>query len=131
MTVNSVRRRGSRSTKMAICTLPIQTTIPFRNLIRPGSSSLVGARSRPLKKDRSITRVASRGADRGRFDVPWGLTTDQEGSLYVSDTSNARIQKFKADGTPVLKWGRDGSFDGAFFFPRGVAVDFVGNIYVT
>ena len=29
-----------------------------------------------------------------------------------------------------MKWGRDGSFDGAFFFPRGVAVDFVGNIYV-
>ena len=36
----------------------------------------------------------------------------------------------KPTGTPLLKWGRDGSFDGAFFFPRGVAVDFVGNIYV-
>ena len=66
----------------------------------------------------------------GKFDVPWGVATDQEGNLYVSDTSNARIQKFKADGTPLVKWGRDGSFDGAFFFPRGVAVDFVGNIYV-
>ncbi len=73
---------------------------------------------------------AWRGADIGKFDVPWGLATDQEGNLYVSDTSNSRIQKFKADGTPLLKWGRDGSFDGAFFFPRGVAVDFVGNIYV-
>ncbi len=73
---------------------------------------------------------AWRGADMGKFDVPWGLATDQDGNLYVSDTSNARIQKFKADGTPLLKWGRDGSFDGAFFFPRGVAVDFVGNIYV-
>ncbi|WP_455388245.1 6-bladed beta-propeller [Petrachloros mirabilis] len=73
---------------------------------------------------------AWRGAELGKFDVPWGLATDQEGNLYVSDTSNARIQKFKSDGTPLLKWGRDGSFDGAFFFPRGVAVDFVGNIYV-
>jgi len=73
---------------------------------------------------------AWRGADLGKFDVPWGLATDQEGNLYVSDTSNSRIQKFKSDGTPLLKWGRDGSFDGAFFFPRGVAVDFVGNIYV-
>ena len=69
---------------------------------------------------------AWRGADMGKFDVPWGLATDQEGNVYVSDTSNARIQKFKADGTPLMKWGRDGSFDGAFFFPRGVAVDFVG-----
>ncbi|MGH7259774.1 MAG: 6-bladed beta-propeller [Nitrospiraceae bacterium] len=73
---------------------------------------------------------AWRGADIGKFDVPWGVATDQEGNLYVSDTSNARVQKFKSDGTPLLKWGRDGSYDGAFFFPRGVAVDFVGNIYV-
>ncbi len=73
---------------------------------------------------------AWRGADMGKFDVPWGITTDQDGNIYVSDTSNARIQKFQSDGTPLLKWGRDGSFDGAFFFPRGIAVDFVGNIYV-
>ena len=73
---------------------------------------------------------AWRGADMGKFDVPWGVTTDHEGNLYVSDTSNARIQKFKADGTPLLKWGRDGSFDGAFFYPRGLAVDFAGNVFV-
>ncbi|MBU6433734.1 MAG: SMP-30/gluconolactonase/LRE family protein, partial [Nitrospirae bacterium] len=73
---------------------------------------------------------AWRGAELGKFDVPWGLATDSEGNLYVSDTSNARIQKFTSDGTALLKWGRDGSFDGAFFFPRGVAVDFVGNIFV-
>ncbi|MCA1958887.1 MAG: SMP-30/gluconolactonase/LRE family protein [Nitrospira sp.] len=73
---------------------------------------------------------AWRGAEMGKFDVPWGVTTDSDGNVYVSDTSNARVQKFQPDGQPLLKWGRDGSFDGAFFFPRGVAVDFVGNIYV-
>ena len=73
---------------------------------------------------------AWRGAEAGKFDVPWGVTTDQQGNLYVSDTSNARVQKFQPDGTPLIKWGRDGSFDGAFFYPRGLAVDFVGNIYV-
>ncbi|MFO0774021.1 MAG: 6-bladed beta-propeller [Nitrospiraceae bacterium] len=73
---------------------------------------------------------AWKGADIGRFDVPWGLATDREGNVYISDTSNARVQKFTHDGTPLLKWGRDGSFDGAFFYPRGIAVDFVGNIYV-
>lgn len=73
---------------------------------------------------------AWRGADMNKFDAPWGVTTDQDGNIYVTDTNNARIQKFKGDGTPLLKWGRDGSFDGAFFFPRGVAVDFVGNTYV-
>ena len=73
---------------------------------------------------------AWRGAEAGKFDVPWGVATDQQGNLFVSDTSNARIQKFQSDGTPLIKWGRDGSFDGAFFYPRGLAVDFVGNIYV-
>lgn len=73
---------------------------------------------------------AWRNADAGKFDVPWGVTTDREGHLYVSDTSNARVQKFEPDGTPLVKWGKDGSFDGAFFFPRGVAVDFAGHVYV-
>ncbi|MDD9819557.1 MAG: 6-bladed beta-propeller [Nitrospira sp.] len=73
---------------------------------------------------------AWRGADAGKFDVPWGVTTDQQGNLYVSDTSNARIQKFQSDGTPLMKWGKDGSFDGAFFYPRGLAVDFAGHIYI-
>jgi len=73
---------------------------------------------------------AWRGAGMGKFDVPWGVATDKEGCLYISDTSNARIQKFQSDGTPLMKWGRDGSFDGAFFFPRGIAVDFVGNVFV-
>ena len=48
---------------------------------------------------------AWRGADLGRFDVPWGLATDAEGNLYVSDTSNARIQKFTSDGTAVTQVG--------------------------
>ena len=74
---------------------------------------------------------AWRGADIGKFDVPWGIATDHQGNVYITDTSNARIQKFQPDGAPVMKWGRDGSYDGAFFFPRGVAVDFVGNVYVT
>ncbi|HSF10031.1 MAG TPA: SMP-30/gluconolactonase/LRE family protein, partial [Nitrospirales bacterium] len=73
---------------------------------------------------------AWRGAEAGKFDVPWGVTTDSQGNLFVSDTSNARIQKFLSDGSPVLKWGRDGGYDGAFFYPRGLAVDFVGNIYI-
>lgn len=73
---------------------------------------------------------AWRGAEMGKFDVPWGVATDREGCIYISDTSNARIQKFKSDGTPLMKWGRDGSFDGAFFFPRGIAIDFVGNVFV-
>ncbi len=73
---------------------------------------------------------AWRGAEMGAFDVPWGITTDRQGNLFITDTSNARVQKFQSDGTPLLKWGKDGSYDGAFFFPRGVALDFVGNVFI-
>ena len=51
---------------------------------------------------------AWRGAEAGKFDVPWGITTDSQGNLFVSDTSNARVQRFLPDGVPVLTWGRDG-----------------------
>ena len=56
---------------------------------------------------------AWRGADMGKFDVPWGVATDRDGNLYVTDTSNSRVQKFKADGTPRSKWTvTSAGFDG-------------------
>src|SRR5207253_2347298 len=39
--------------------------------------------------------------------------------------------KYTIEGEPLLMWGKEGAFDGAFFYCRDVAVDFVGNIYVT
>src|SRR5213080_1170358 len=98
--------------RKVMCTWPTAGTIASRSSMRKGTVSMPGGSS------------GSPGVEMGKFDVPWGVTTDHAGNLYVSDTSNARIQQFKADGTPLLKWGRDGSFDGAFFYPRGMAVDF-------
>jgi DNA-binding beta-propeller fold protein YncE len=51
--------------------------------------------------------------------------------VYVADTSNHRIQKFDSNGTFITKWGFEGSADGQFFSPLGVAVDSSGNnVYV-
>ena len=47
---------------------------------------------------------AWRGAEAGKFDVPWGITTDSHGNLFVSDTSNARIQNFCQTG-PLFSSG--------------------------
>jgi Predicted membrane-bound mannosyltransferase len=69
----------------------------------------------------------------GTFKEPWGIAVAPDGSVYVADTWNYRIQKFTADGKFVSMWGTPGQGEtpAAFWGPRGVAVDQKGNVYVT
>ena len=48
----------------------------------------------------------------------------------MADTYNHRIQKFDAAGNFLWAKGGQGSGDGQFNQPNGVAVDGLGNIYV-
>jgi sugar lactone lactonase YvrE len=55
-----------------------------------------------------------------------------DGSVYVSDTWNHRVQKFTADGKFLKAWGTFGQ-DGAptsFYGPRGIAVDAQGHVFL-
>jgi len=49
----------------------------------------------------------------------------------VSDTYNHRIQKFDSNGNYITQWGTYGNGDGEFKYPVGVAVDSLGNVYVS
>src|SRR5207249_1559275 len=73
---------------------------------------------------------AWKGSSHGVFDNPWGVGVDKDDSVYIADTLNNRIQKYTADGEPILMWGKEGAFEGAFFYCRDVAIDFAGNVYV-
>ena len=68
----------------------------------------------------------------GTFNEPWGVAVGPDGSVYVSDTWNHRIQKFTPDGQFVTSWGQYGQADQQYGFwgPRGLAVDADGNVYV-
>lgn len=71
-----------------------------------------------------------------RFWNPRGVDLAPDGALIVADTSNARIRRVAMDGTVTTIAGTSrGTADGApgvaqFLYPRAVAVDRAGTIYV-
>jgi predicted membrane-bound mannosyltransferase/DNA-binding beta-propeller fold protein YncE len=69
----------------------------------------------------------------GTFNEPWGIAVSQDGSVFVSDTWNHRIQKFTADGKFVKMWGGFGQAEkpDAFWGPRGLTIDSKNRLLVT
>jgi predicted membrane-bound mannosyltransferase/DNA-binding beta-propeller fold protein YncE len=80
----------------------------------------------------SFADQASGEAPGGTFYEPWDVAVGRDGSVYVSDTWNHRIQKFTADGQFIKMWGYFGQGEApeAFWGPRGLAVDKEGRLYV-
>ncbi|MGD0807605.1 MAG: flippase activity-associated protein Agl23 [Anaerolineales bacterium] len=68
----------------------------------------------------------------GLFNEPWGVAVGPDGSVYVADTWNFRIQKFDAKGNFLKTWGSSSSADPnyALYGPRAVAVDSQGRVFV-
>lgn len=74
--------------------------------------------------------------DPNHFRTPTGVAVDSDGSVYVMDTENERVQKFDSAGNFVTMWGSPGSGEGQFRNASSwgtlghLAVDMQGNIYV-
>ncbi|WP_346865908.1 SMP-30/gluconolactonase/LRE family protein, partial [Methanocalculus sp. MSAO_Arc2] len=83
-----------------------------------------------------ITKWGTGGIGDGEFSWPEDVAVASDGTVYVADTMNDRIQKFTADGTFITKWGETEGWDdpkdadGKLYQPAGVAVDSAGNVYV-
>ena len=63
-----------------------------------------------------------KGNDDGRFDNPEDISISSDGTIYVCDRNNNRIQCFDPNGNFLCKWGRYGTKDGEFNWPTGLAV---------
>jgi len=76
------------------------------------------------------------GVPRG-FNDPWDVAVAPDGTIYVADTWNHRIQKLDAEGNLITAWGLFGQYglgdaagQSAFYGPRGIAIGPEGRVYV-
>ena len=66
--------------------------------------------------------------------VPWMVyvAVAPDGELYVCDGyGNARVHRFKADGTLIQSWGEPGVGPGQFHLPHGIGVAPDNRVFVT
>ena len=86
-----------------------------------------------LQRWGSFADILSGEAPPGTMQQPWGVAVAPDGSVYVADTWNHRIQKFTANGKFLRMWGYFGQAEepDAFWGPRDVAVDDRGRVFVS
>ncbi len=87
-----------------------------------------------------VRRWGNHGTKPGEFDflrdvtesgsAIGGVAVGADGSVYVADTVNRRVQQFDTEGKVVRTWGRFGSEPGQFLEPIDVAIAPDGSVYV-
>lgn len=88
-----------------------------------------------------LRRWGRRGTGPGEFNfisanptvptnIQGSLAVGPDGTVYVSDSGNARVQVFTPQGRYVRQFGSYGSGEGQFLRPYFLVVDQAGNVYV-
>ncbi len=77
-----------------------------------------------------ILQWGDHGIEPGEFAGPKNIAIDPDGSIYVTDAGNARVQKFDGNGTLIGGWGAYGSDNGQFHSPSGIATGANHTIHV-
>ena len=72
----------------------------------------------------------NRGAGPGEFRYPAFIATAPDGTVWVSDQMNFRVQGFDRDGAYLREFGGLGDGPGRFARPKGIGVDSEGHVYV-
>ena len=80
--------------------------------------------------------LGTQGNEIGQFNKPRGIAIAPDGSVYVADTENHRIQHFSPDGTYLNSWGTFADIvvgpapEGTFNQPWDIAVATDGSVFV-
>jgi DNA-binding beta-propeller fold protein YncE len=77
-----------------------------------------------------LQTIGKRGKELGDFNLPLQAATGPDGTVYVVDGGNFRVQSFYPDGTFKEQFGGIGTRSGQFSRPKGIATGPDGNIYV-
>jgi len=76
--------------------------------------------------------IGTSGSGPGEFNSPGGVAVGSEGTLYVADFSNHRIQQLNRDGSFIRQWGtteKPGIWPGQFGYPTDVAIGADNTLY--
>lgn len=76
-----------------------------------------------------LREFGSYGEGEGQFQFPWAIANFGD-RLYVTDSVNRRVNVYDRSGTSFGSWTLSPGPGGDPAFPRGIATDREGNVYV-
>jgi DNA-binding beta-propeller fold protein YncE len=78
-----------------------------------------------------IARSGSSGTGDGEFNTPTAVVEAPDGTIWVLDTFNFRVQQLDSELQYLSQFGQHGDGSGHFALAKGLAVDPDGHIYVS
>ena len=78
-----------------------------------------------------LFKFGKAGSEPGQLYHPTNIAFGPNGDVFITDTSNFRVQRYTAEGKYLRAYGQVGDRPGSFARPKGVAVDREGRVYVS
>jgi hypothetical protein len=82
------------------------------------------------RSGKPLFKFGQPGSKEGDLYHPTNIAVGPDGDIFVTETSNFRVQRFTAEGKFVRVYGQVGDRPGSFARPKGIAIDRAGRIYV-
>lgn len=81
---------------------------------------------------KKLLAIGKPGAGNGEFSAPNAVTVDKDGTIYVVDTGNQRVQAFDSTGKflRIINGAASAAGNSVFVNPRGIGIDSRGIIYI-